>query len=382
MKKRLVLVGGGHAHLTALTRVADYVGRGHEVVLVNPDPYHYYSGMGPGMLGGTYRPQDIRFHVKKMVEDRGGVFVAGAVARLDPARRLLILEDEREVPYDVVSFNTGSHVPVAGLAPELPPRVIPVKPIIGLFHAREHLLELAARRAPALVVAGGGPAGVEIAGNLWRLLRTRGREGRITLVAGSRLLPRFPPRARRLALRSLTRRGVEVVEGDRLDRLGPEAIGTAQGRRLPYDMAFLALGVHPSAIFAASGLPFGEGGGLLVNEFLQAVRHPEIFGGGDCISFAPRALDKVGVYAVRANPVLAANLLAALEDRPLTPFDPGGAYLLIFNLGDGAGLFVKRSWVVHGRLAFWLKNYIDTRFMRTYQLSGERDDPAPAAPPV
>ncbi len=75
----------------------------------------------------------------------------------------------------------------------------------------------------------------------------------------------------------------------------------------------------------------------MVNRFLQSTTHPEIFGGGDCIYFQKSPMDKVGVYAVRENPVLFHNLLAGMEGGNLQPFDPGGNYLLIFNLGDGEG---------------------------------------------
>jgi|GEM_PF-31351 len=136
MRRRLVLGGGGHAPLTALTRVSDYVARGYSVVLISPAPYHYDSGMGPGMLGGTYRPQDIRFHVKQMVEERGGTFISGVVSRIDPASRRLILGDGAEVPYDVVSFNTGSGVPTGGIEGAPPDTIVPVKPIEGLLRAR------------------------------------------------------------------------------------------------------------------------------------------------------------------------------------------------------------------------------------------------------
>jgi NADH dehydrogenase FAD-containing subunit len=83
----------------------------------------------------------------------------------------------------------------------------------------------------------------------------------------------------------------------------------------------------------------------------------------------------VGVYAVRQNPLLRDNLMAALEGRSLTPFQPGGAYLLIFNLGDGRGIFRKKNLVFDGRLAFWLKDYIDRRFMGKFQISGELTEP-------
>ena len=123
-----------------------------------------------------------------------------------------------------------------------------------------------------------------------------------------------------------------------------------------------------------SGLATGIDGGLLVNEDLHAVDHPDIFGGGDCISFQPRSLDKVGVYAVRQNPILYHNLLAALEDRALKPFQPQSDYLLIFNLGDGTGIFRRKSWVWNGRLAFMLKNHIDRKFMRKFQISNETQE--------
>jgi len=99
-----------------------------------------------------------------------------------------------------------------------------------------------------------------------------------------------------------------------------------------------------------------------------------MFGGGDCIYFQPQPLDKVGVFAVRQNPILLANLMAALEGRSLKPFEPGGAYLLIFNMGDGRGIFWKKNLIFDGRLAFWLKDYIDRRFMRKFQISGELEE--------
>jgi NADH dehydrogenase FAD-containing subunit len=53
MSKHLILPGDGHAHLMALAALDRFVSRGHRVTVVQPSPHHYYSGMGPGMLGGT-----------------------------------------------------------------------------------------------------------------------------------------------------------------------------------------------------------------------------------------------------------------------------------------------------------------------------------------
>jgi len=144
-------------------------------------------------------------------------------------------------------------------------------------------------------------------------------------------------------------------------------VSLESGETHPADLIFLARGVKPSRMFADSNLPTGPDGGLLVNQYLQCTQYPEIFGGGDCIYFEDDPLDKVGVYAVRQNPILFANLMAALEGSPLQPFDPGGNYLLIFNLGDGTGILNKGIWRLTGKLAFTIKDYIDRKFIRAFQ---------------
>jgi len=59
--------------------------------------------------------------------------------------------------------------------------------------------------------------------------------------------------------------------------------------------------------------------------------------------------------------------MAAMENTPLKPFDPGGSYLLIFNLGGGKGILRKRWLQFGGRPAFLIKDYIDRRFMKKFQ---------------
>ena len=133
------------------------------------------------------------------------------------------------------------------------------------------------------------------------------------------------------------------------------------------DYLFAAMGVVPSPLFRDSGLPVGPDGGLRVNRHLQCVDHPEIFGGGDCISFEPQALARVGVYAVRQNPILLENLRRSLDGAPLATFTPQASYLLAFNMGDGTAVVAWKSIVFGGRLGFRLKDHLDRSFMRRFQ---------------
>jgi NADH dehydrogenase FAD-containing subunit len=319
------------------------------------------------MLGGTYSPAEIRFATRRLVEKSGGTFRLGEVVTIDAEARLVHLDAGDPVPYDVLSCNLGSHVD-RDIMDGNPVDIFPVKPIDGLMAARERILSIGSRKSITIGVVGGGPSSVEIAGNLHRLTRTPGmRPAAIKILTQGGLMPRHPGKVRKRAAESLRRRGIEVLENHRILRIQTGCVVEEDGNSREFDILFLATGVKPNPVFSRSGLRTGPSGGLWVNRYLQHPRHPEIFGGGDCIHFAERPLDKVGVYAVRQNPILLHNLWAALEGTALRPFEPQADYLLIFNLGDGTGIFHRRPIHFGGRLAFKIKDYIDRNFMRRFQ---------------
>jgi NADH dehydrogenase FAD-containing subunit len=322
------------------------------------------------MLSGIYRPEEIRFNVKKLSEDRGAAFVEDKVVKVKPEERKIDLKSGNQISYDVISLNTGSFVPVAE-SMTADETVFTVKPIENLLTANRKITEILKTRELTATVVGGGPTGVEIAGNLDRLVRNKSGKSRITLVAGTRLLAQFKAGVRQRALNSLGGWNVQVLEGVRMAAVKDGAVELSDGAVLESDIIFMALGVKPSTLFEDSGLPIGRDGGMLVNQYLQSVSHPEIFGGGDCISFEPQPLAKVGVYAVRQNPILLHNLLSALNGHELRPFVPQKSILLALNLGDGTAIVHWHSMVWGGRLGFALKDYIDRKFMRLFQVSGE-----------
>ena len=136
------------------------------------------------------------------------------------------------------------------------------------------------------------------------------------------------------------------------------------------DFALVATGVQLSPLFRDSGLPVGDDLGLRVDRHLQCPACSGMFGGGDCVSFEPEPLDKVGVVANRQNPVLYHNLRVALSGAGrLQAFEHDPAYSLMFNLGDGSALWWRGRLAWKGRIPFLLKNAIDRRFMRRYRNS-------------
>jgi NADH dehydrogenase FAD-containing subunit len=367
MGKRLILVGGGHAHMMTMAHIRQLVRCGHQVTVIGPSEHHYYSGMGPGLLGQYYAPEQIRFATRRAVEKQGGTFVLAKVARIDPEKQLVVTDSGHAYPYDVVSLNSGSFVPCK-MVENAGPAIFAVKPIEGLIKARKTMIGLSLGRHAKVAVVGGGPAAVEMAGNAHQLLiRNRSQSFQVHVFTRGKLLERFPPKVRRAAAQSLQIRGIQIHEHRKVTSIRRNRIDFEAGVPFDADFIFLATGVLPSPIIAASGLTTGPDGGLAVNAYLQSLSYPNIFGGGDCIYFQRQPLEKVGVYAVRQNPILLHNLRAALEGSALKPFPPGGAYLLILNMGDGTGLLYKWRILLKGRVAFLIKDRIDRRFMRKFQ---------------
>lgn len=363
--KHLVLAGAGHAHLETMQNIRSFVDDGVHVTVIGPAENHYYSGMGPGMLGGFYQPGEIRFAVKKRVEEQGGKFLRDAVTGVDPQNKKLFLQSGASLRYDLLSFNTGSSVHLPPISASC--HVYPVKPIEGLTKAKASIESLAGKHAIRVAVIGGGPAGVEIGGNVAQLLATTNYPCQTHLYAGHRLLAGFPPFVQKQTRKILEKKGVSIRERGYLRSIEKNFLHFDNGTQEYADCIIVCTGVHPDSFFKKAGLPTGDDGGLLVNRALQCTEYPEIFGGGDCISFEPESLAKVGVYAVRENPVLLYNLKAFLKGEKLQDFDPGGDYLLIFNLGDGEGVLRKQWFQISGALAFRIKDYIDSKFMKRFR---------------
>lgn len=367
---RLVLVGAGHAHMPLICGADRLVAAGHEVVVVSPRPHHYYSGMGPGMFAGRYSPGQDRFPAADVARARGVSFVEGMVGHIDHGRNRIVLGDGRSLDYDVLSCNIGSSVLPA--FPVAARRVYAVKPIENLLEARAAVREYGNRwgEMPHVLVVGGGVGGCELVANLVEL---SGRLGlpfrRPPVLLSSGILREQPPRMRLRVTGFLRRRGVAIRHG-RVDAVEQGAgetcrVHTDDGRVRTADMVLLATGIRVPDLFLRSGLTVGGDPGLAVGPGLNSPLAPNILGGGDCINFLPRRLDKVGVFAVREQPILQTNVGRLLEgNRDLVSFVPQRNYLVGLNLGDGIGIITKWGVTARGRLAFLLKDYLDRAFIR------------------
>ncbi|SIO36355.1 NAD(P)/FAD-dependent oxidoreductase [Halodesulfovibrio marinisediminis] len=363
---KLALVGAGHAHMTLMTTINDFIEQGHSVDVIGPGERHYYSGMGPGMLGGTYSSKEISFPVKHMCEEQGATFHVDSCVGVDPEQQIIKLKSGKEISYDVASFNTGSSI-VDDLVQPDSKYVYTVKPIEKLQEGRNQIIELADKKSLHIGVVGAGPAGVEVAGNALAAAQEAGANATVRLYHGKNFMKSAPEKVRRLTRSIIEKHGVQLIGGQYVSTVSTGTVTLTDGTVYNDDIIFVAMGVRPRPLFEPSGIPSGPDGGMLVNKYLQSPKFDNLFGGGDCIWFEPQPLDKVGVYAVRQNQVLTDNVMARLSNEPLKEFLPGGDYLLIYNTGKNTGVLHKFGICFNGRLAFLIKDYIDSKFIAKFK---------------
>jgi selenide,water dikinase len=363
-ERNLVLAGGGHAHVEVLRQLAAQPIAGWRVTLVTREVFSPYSGMLPGVAAGLYRPEQALIDTRALAARAGATLVVDRVTGLDPDARLLRRAEGASLPYDLLSIDTGA-TPDTSRAPGAAEHAVPLKPIDGLL-ARLDRLFAEAEGGQTVAVVGGGAAGCEMALAMAARLGPRGVQ--VVLVVGARgVLPGLAEAAGRRMARALAERGVRLRSGEDVTEVTATALHFAAGPAVAADVVLWATGAAAAPWLEESGLRRDARGFLLVEPTLQALGRPEVFAAGDVASLIPQPLPKAGVFAVRQGPVLARNLRAAAEGRPLARYEPQKDWLVLLSLGDGRAIGTRNGLVFAGRWVWWWKDWIDRRFMARYQ---------------
>jgi selenide,water dikinase len=368
--KRLVLVGAGHANLEVVRRVAEARDESVEVTLVSPYPWFTYSAMLPGFIAGHYEIDELTVDLRPMCEATGITFVQSAAVHLDPAAREVACANGARLPYDVASIDVGIEPAVDG-ARGVARHGIVVRPLERLVKGWADLLVRAREgQVGAITIVGGGAAGAELALAMeYRLRQELGlASAHVRLVADTpQLVPSYPASARKSLVRKFERRNIGLHLGAAVTEVGPDYVRLEQGLEFATDGTFWATGGVAPPWLREAGISVDPHGFVLTDSSLRSVSHPEIFAAGDCqvSRDAPRA--HAGVFAVRAGPVLAGNLHAALHGTALARFETSARYLALVSTGSRSAVGVWNGFSFEGAWAWRWKDRIDRRFVGRYR---------------
>jgi len=369
LMKRLVLVGGGHAHLSVLEKFARDPIDDVELVLVTPNRYQNYSGMLPGWIAGHYTREQSRVDLSPLVEAARARLLTLSVNEMSAAKKEIILSDGQRLSYDYLSLDVGSETQTQGFE-LLGERLLPVKPLDDFFEQWPEIHRRALlQKDYSLFVVGGGAAGVELALAAQHALKRDGATSAVSLVVSNEgLLRGHHASVRESVLNYVSASGIVLYQQAATGLA--DGLQLEDGRRLYADRVLAATGAKPLAWLRTSGLALDEHGYILVDQFHRTQSHTEVFAAGDTCARSDVKMARSGVHAVKAGPVLAKNLYVLLTqptgDKRLTPYRPRAHSLYLLACGPRYAIASWGRLCFQGRWVWRLKDWIDRGFIRRF----------------
>ena len=342
----IVFIGAGHGHLPII-QSGKLQQAGHTLTLISPEDF-YYSGLATGVLAGDYGVEQDRVNIAAFAAKYKVNYVRARVETLDGTGKTCSLDTGQTLSFDLASVAVGS-VAQGNFSSEA---AFAVKPVSSLLAKAEGL-------EGSLAIIGGGVAGCELA------LSIKSAKPQLKIALFTRhLIMGDKPHAREGVLEELEKAKVSVFEQSPVERLDGGTVYLANGDQHSFTSLLLATGLKAPEFLSRSDLATDEIGAVRVNAHLQSISHPHIFAIGDCMAYEGRKLDKAGVFAIRGAPILAQNLDRAAKGQPLKKYIPQTRYLWIMNLGHKRGLLGYGQFLLNGRLAWAIKDFIDLRFVK------------------
>ncbi|HKQ98344.1 MAG TPA: NAD(P)/FAD-dependent oxidoreductase [Candidatus Polarisedimenticolia bacterium] len=425
---RVVIVGGGFGGLQAAKALARAP---VAVTLVDRRNFHLFQPLLYQVATGGLSPANIAAPLRAVLKrQRNAEVRLGEVTGFDLGRRL-VLTREAPIPYDTLVVAAGTrhhyfgHPEWEALAPGLKTvedATTIRRRILVAFEEAEAATDPAERAAwLTIVVVGGGPTGVELAGAIGELAHWTFRgnfrridpsSARILLIeGGDAMLTMYPDPLPQRAVESLARLGVTVMLGARLVDLDAQGVVVDRGgvrERIPARTTLWAAGVQASPLgrmlAEASGATTDRAGRVIVEPDLSLAGHPEVLVIGDLALVndpAGKPVPGVAPVAIQEGRYAAHLVADRLAGRATPPFlfkDPGS----MATIGRAAAIAVigrlrlsgYPAWLVwlfihlmqlvqfENRIlvfAQWAWNYF-TRNRSARLITG--DPPPPTAPPA
>lgn len=354
-RNRLVLVGGGHSHLTVLKRLGMQPINGLQVTLVAKELNAPYSGMLPGLIAGNYAFEQCHVDLLRLADFAGARVVMGEACGIDIEKKRLQIRGRPALGYDLLSLDVGITPSIEGITLAKGANALAVKPISSFYPVWKDLLERCVQPTGPrnLVVIGGGAAGYEVVlairQRIFREVIAKGlsvQDFSFTLVASGDILPAQNARARKFAKRELAEAGVTLVENDLVVGATPSELILTNGTKLKCDASIVCTQGKAAAWFKDTGLPLDEKGFLAIRPTLQTLGSDDIFAVGDCAAMVGTPRPKAGVFAVRQGPYLAQNLRRRLAEEPLVDYKPQRHFLMLLSNAGQRAIAVRGNFAL------------------------------------
>jgi NADH:ubiquinone reductase (H+-translocating) len=388
--KRIVILGGGFAGM----KTAECLERELEknvsasITLVSETNALLFTPMLAEVAGSSLEPSHISTPLRTSLHRTE--FIRARIASIDLEKRCVLIEgvtssggvaNTRNIAYDQLILALGSTSNYLGMK-NVESLAFNFKSLLDAIRIRNHVIEMFERadrepdpslRAPLLtfVIAGGGFAGVELAGALNDFSHgiladypnLNREEVHVILVhSRDRILPELSDSLARYALEKMAARGVEFRLNARLADAKPGVVVLSDGE-IPAETLVWTAGTAPSPIVKSLDVEKDKRGAVVVDATLAVSNRPGVWALGDCAAVNDAKSGKpcppTAQFALREAAVLAKNVAAQLNGGASRKFhfDSLGALCVIGHQTACAELsvpFARTRFVRFSGLLAWL----------------------------
>lgn len=376
--KRVVVLGGGFAGLYASTYLAtsELPENSVDITLISENNYFTFLPLLPEVVAGALGRADVIFPYRVFAVRYGFQFLQATVVEIDLEKRT-VQSSRGLIAFDYLVLALGSKPKYFG-NDSLERHCMPLTTVAEAEMIRDRVIrsaELAAGETDEAVrqklltfaIAGAGPAGVEVAGEIWNLLHrllpryfgvtTQPRV--IIYQGGERILLGWDDALADQGLELLRERGIEVNLNTRVKSYDGKCVTAFSGEHdlsVETETLIWTAGTAPSTgLLTASGLDLGPSGHIEIDEFLRVDGYENVFSVGDMSSLVAertgRPYPPVAPIAISQGVRAAANIENLIMERALEPYRAHHAGKIV-SLGGGVALVDLFGWRVTGRLAW------------------------------
>lgn len=340
-KRHTVIVGAGFGGIRCLKDLMHDTSR--RITLVDRNDYNFFPPLIYQVAGGFLPPSDISYPLRKFIAGNDHVrYRQGTLVSVNPTAKTITL-DSGVLSYDELVIATGAEVNYFGNT-NLEKHSLPMKKLTDALAIRNTLLkqmDIASRlpadeRAPYLtiVIAGGGPSGVELAGVLGDVARNAfekeypellGSGAKILMITGDPvLLKPFSEQSQAYARKEMENYGIELMFNKIVKNYDGETVTLASGETIASKTLIWTAGVTCHKLDGFKDEDYAHGNRLKVNPQLCLPDYEDIYVIGDyamCTSDSnyPKGHPQLGQVANEQGAYLA-DLLKKSDKANAAPF--------------------------------------------------------------
>lgn len=276
---KVLIIGGGACGASAAARLRRLDDTAEILILEQTEEISIANCGLPYYCSNVINSEE-KMHVSSVDKFKNllnvDIRLGARVTSIDRLKKTVTVNDNEILSYDKLVLAPGANPFKPDIKGIGNPKIFTVRTLNDANMIKAHLKMSNAKEA---VVIGGGFIGVEMAENFAELSGVN-----TTLVeAASHILPPVDKETAAFAHNEMRKHGINLILSDAVTEFGSNEIRLSSGRRIPYDIAVLAIGVKPETSLAlACGIQTGKSGGIKVNKFMQT-SDENIYAGGDSV---------------------------------------------------------------------------------------------------